>query len=442
VWLVLALFASVALDAIRHTATYGQDFAFHDYATHWMLAYPGQWFVNSTSRPLLYWIGGFCVRFTHDHFAYCRASDIFVLLAVVALKLLHSASVRVLRAPLLRISAIAFLAFLPVTVITTVVYASDTLALLPFVATGWSLVLALEASSKTKAAGYYGLCGLALLAGNFSKATFGVLPAAVIFVIAVACLRTKTLAFSRLWMPLLFCVAIPLATSSWLQAKNRVQLPNVAPLHHFNWHGTGEMTFRSLLGVRKSDVRIFDAPGYWDQRAGPGGTVYPLLEHNGYSYAALLQLGLFTDVMNITNPAHLVESDAPRPPSQLAAARRAVRFGLLFSVPALLAVAAFSLNAATSLISRHKPFPMGAFVWYSLAMAWFLPLVLVLPFVVNAYDYGYWLPRLTLPAIWIFFIFGFIAADRMAAKTGPALQIAIIAAVCLQSALGVQSLFG
>jgi hypothetical protein len=438
---VLALFAAMAMDAIKNVATLGQDFGFHNEATQWMLAHPGRWFVNSSSRPLLYWIGGFCFRFTQDFAAYWYASVIFAALGVGMLKLLHAAMSRLIQAPLLRISALIFLAFLPVTVITTVVYASDTLALLPFVVIGWSLVLALEAVSTGKAAAYYGLAGLALLVGNFSKATFSILPAAVIVIAAVACLRTKTLKYSRLWMPLLFCVAIPAAVSGWLQAKNSGQLPDVAPLHKLSFNGTGEFTFRSLLAPKLSDRRIFHVPGYWDQELRDGAPFYPLLAPNSYSYPALLQLGIFTDVLNLTNRGHIFQKDAPRPAAQTTAAKGAVSFGLLFSLPAFLAVAAFSLALVKSLLKPDQPFPMAAFVWYILAMVWFVPLVLALPFVDHAYEYGYWLPRLTLPALWIFFIFLFIAADRWTAKRGPWVPVTIFAAVCLQSALEIQSLF-
>jgi len=259
-------------------------------------------------------------------------------------------------------------------------------------------------------------------------------------VVAVARFRAKIVNDFRFWLTLLLCAAIPLGVSGWLQSKNRRQLPPLPPLHSFDWHGTGEMTFRSLAGLKRSDARIFGAPMYWDERMDRAHRFYPMLVNNGYSYPALLQLSLFTVVLNCTNPAHRGRIDAARSRSQFAAANDAVRFGLFFSVSAMVAVAAFSLGAIKSLLEGDRPFPLVSFVWYDLAMAWYAPLVMVLPFVGDVYDGGYWMPRLTLPAIGIFFILAFAAADRLAAKMGPTPGSPILAAVCLQSVFEIRSI--
>jgi len=57
--------------------------------------------------------------------------------------------------------------------------------------------------------------------------------------------------------------------------------------------------------------------------------------------------------------------------------------------------------------------------------------VLTLPFVHAAYTWGYWLPRLVLPAIWGFGLVLFWGLDRVATGRWPA--IAVVVAVLLQS---------
>jgi hypothetical protein len=440
VWLILAIFVGVALDTVRLGATYGQDFGTHDFGTRQLLAHPDHWFVNSTSRPLLYWIGGISIQVTHDRHAFRVASVCFILLGAAALGLLHRASFRLIRSPALRVAAIALIAFLPVTVITTVVYASDTLALLPFVATGWSLVAALAATSRTQAIGYYAVTALVLAAGNFCKATFGLLPVAVALVIIVVRLRVRSPRQPPAWLALLACLALPLGVTGWLHVRNSRQLPPVPQLHHFDWHGTGDMTWRSLLGLKRTDARILAAPVYWEEAGPPDHRFYPLLAPHAYSYGALVHLAIFTDLLNFTNPAHRSDLDAPRPPGKVAAASRAVRFGLLFSTLALLAAAAFLAVAITALATRSPELPLALLVWLALSLAWGAPLVLLLPFVRDATLQGYWLPRLTLPAIWIGFLLLFAAADRWLLPARPRAAIILLVAVVIQSGLDIQAL--
>jgi len=78
--------------------------------------------------------------------------------------------------------------------------------------------------------------------------------------------------------------------------------------------------------------------------------------------------------------------------------------------------------------------------WGLLALAWFLPLVGLLPFVHHAYDWGYWLPRLVLPALWGFSLLLFFCLDRIfCEKPGASRWIGWIVAV--QCAFQVASLW-
>ena len=192
---------------------------------------------------------------------------------------------------------------------------------------------------------------------------------------------------------------LPFSAGLVLHQKVKHDLANLEPRHRFNWAGTGEMSWTSLLGLKLTDLRILDAPGYWDKGAKPGDSAMPLLEANGFSYIALLHLGVFSDVLDFANRGS-TDNGAPRPPIQKHYSQFAVRGGLVWF---MMGVTGFVLLIWRTLRFKSDPFrrpPSVVIVWAILGAAWFFPLVLTLPFVYHVYDWGYWLPRLIIPAIW------------------------------------------
>ncbi len=408
-WLIrviLGLFVTVAFRAIHHNAMHGQDISTHMIHTRRMLDVPGLWFTNDiTFRPLLYWIGGWCVQFTNGTYGYQLASMIFTLAGATALALVHDATRRVIGTPVLRVAGIALIAFLPMTVITTVVYAADTAVSLPFILAGWALMVCLEQAVERRAAGFAALAGLAFAIGNLTKATFLGLPAAVAIVMLLLW-RSRRLSWRRAGVITVLTLAAPGLVGLWINQKAKRETAGGGTVHTFNWKGTGEMTFRSLLLVKDSDRRILDAPEYLTTAKRETGDYYPLLLENNYSYPALLHLGVFSDVLNFAN-----NSVTPRPEPARSAAKLSVRLGLAFTLPALIAVLVLILRTSVALaVPRLMP-STPALIWSVLALAWYLPIFLTLPFVAHVYVMGYWLPRLVMPSIWIFLLMPFAWAD-------------------------------
>ena len=127
---ILVVYLAVQANNLRHNVFIGQDNYFHFQSTRQMLAHPAQWFhLDFTDRPLLYWVGAVCLRLRPDLTAFRLTSAVFVGLSAIALGFLHDGMRSFLRSPLLRVGALAAIAFLPVTVITCVVYAADTAAM-------------------------------------------------------------------------------------------------------------------------------------------------------------------------------------------------------------------------------------------------------------------------------------------------------------------------
>lgn len=433
---ILAGFLVVTFQAIQNGTTIGQDMGTHMAITQRLWAQPSVWFTTDlTFRPLLYWVGGWCVWFTQGKFGYELASVIFTLAATGSLALLHDAERRVIASPALRVAGLALVSFLPLTVITTVVYAADTVVALPFVLAGWGVMRCLEAGSGRDAWRYAALGGLGFTLGNLSKATFLGLPAGIVFVL-LALWRTRRITGRQSLVLLGFAVAVPCAVGGWIVARGHREMAGRATLHSFNWKGTGEMTLRSLAGVKASDGRIFNAPEYLTSEVRDGVLLYPMLLDNNYSYPALLHLGVFTDLLNFANHAQL-----PRPEPQRTAARWSVRLGLLFSLAALAGVLAVWLATAIGFILPARMPATAALLWSTLAMAWYAPIAAALPFVDHVYIMGYWLPRLVLPALWIFYLSGIALLDRLPDRWPTRIAVVVLPLVALLSALEIRSVW-
>jgi hypothetical protein len=135
-----------------------------------------------------------------------------------------------------------------------------------------------------------------------------------------------------------------------------------------------------------------------------------LLQNNRYSYPGLLHLGVFSDALNYSHPT----DDKYRPEPQSSFARWSVRLGLFFSIPGALACLALAYRLIVSLVQRQVRVPIGTLVWVACGAVWYFPLVIQLPYIHHSYDWGYWLPRLILPAIWSAVVVIFTEAEQWA----------------------------
>jgi 4-amino-4-deoxy-L-arabinose transferase-like glycosyltransferase len=431
VCLILCLFVCSGINNIHNLAYAGQDYGVHADFAGQIHDNPGRWFhMDTTSRPLIYWLGSLGMWLFKERGppAFVFSSAIFLLLNAAALGLMHATMRRFIGSPVLRVAALLLIALLPSTQIVSVVYANDAVAQFPFALLCWSLLRVLEADARPAAASFAALAGFALCLGNFGKFTFILLPAGMLVLIGLLW-RRRLLDLHRLGILLLATVLVPLAVSGWLVKRNLRELAHEPQRHHFTWHGSGQFTKRTLFGLKASDVRIFDAPGYFDFEPLPGDQKNMLLLQPGdYSYLALMHLAVFTDVLDDANQG-VFDAGTRRPEPQKTYSQWAVRLGLVFSVPAVLVVLAFIGRALVNAFTGGRtPLP-GVLIWGVLGLTWYVPLAGVLYFLEGALDWGYWLPRLVMPAIWAFSLLLFNALDELfgAQKVIPFL----IAAVCI-----------
>jgi hypothetical protein len=164
-----------------------------------------------------------------------------------------------------------------------------------------------------------------------------------------------------------------------------------------------------------------------------------MLEPNSYSYPALLHLGTFTDVLDFANRGS-TDLGVPRPQPQKRFSQWAVRTGLAFSIPGLVAILILVWRGALALIRPQAAPRTGACVWTVLGLAWFLPIALALPFVETAYEAGYWLPRLVIPALWSFGLGLFGLLDEWLGRRRIFVALALAATV-LQTWMHVRSVW-
>ena len=440
VWSILGLFVVCGINNIHNLAYAGQDYGVHaDFAVQ-IHDNPGRWFrMDMTNRPLIYWVGSFGIWLFNQVGppAYVLSSVIFLLLNAAALGLLHATARRFISSPLLRVAALLLIALLPSTQIASVVYAHDATAQFPFALLCWGLLRVIEADTRRAVIGFAALAGFALCLGNFCKFTFILLPAGMLLLIGLLW-RRRMLDSYRIGVLLLATVVVPLAVSGWLVWRSSRELANDPPRHQFTWRGSGQFTPRTLFGLKASDRRIFDAPGYFDFEPLPGNQKNMLLLNPGdYSYLALMHLATFTDVLDDANQG-LFDVGTRRPQPQKRYSQWAVRLGLVFSVPAVAALLLFIGRTFGSLLpGRTAPSP-GALIWGVLGLTWYVPLASVLFFLQGALDWGYWLPRLVMPAIWAFGLLLFYALDGWFGSRP--LVLRLIAAACvLQTWLHIRS---
>jgi hypothetical protein len=440
VWLILAGFAAAGFNHVHTNTVFGQDFDLHRRGTEAMLANAGRWFPQDfTNRPMIYSLGVAGHWLTHGKAPYEVAGAICALLNTLALWFVHASTRRFIGSAWLRLAALAFVAFLPSTQVAVIVYAGDAVAQLPFALTVWALLRCLESTSLRASLGFAVLTGAALVLGNFARFPFLILPAAVLVTLILAW-RCRRVTWRRGLLIALLAMPAPIGAYFWINHQADVQLAKDPKHHSFHWEGAGDMTWHDLLVVKQTDVRIFNAPGYWDQEMINGALHFGPPYHENYSYPALLQLTTYTDVLDYARDGQM-GNGAPRPEPQKTLSKWSVRLGLLTSAAMLLAMLWFTFRTLATLIKPRFAPSTGVIIWGMMALAWYLPLVMTFPYMENVYDWGYWLSRLVIPALWGFALVFFAELDARLAPRPRWIPIVVAVLIFAQAAMHLGSVW-
>ena len=439
-WLILAVFAAAGFNHVHTNTIFGQDFYLHTKGTEAMLADVSRWFPQDfTNRPLIYSLGLIGHWLTHGKAPYEVAGALCVLMNTLALWFVHDSTRRFIASAWLRLAAVAFVAFLPSTQVAIVVYAGDAVAQLPFALTVWALLRCLESVSLRACLGFAGLTCFGLVLGNFARFPFVILPAAVLVTLILAW-RCRRLSWQRGLLITLLTLPVPLLTFAWINHQAAVQLAKDPKHHSFHWEGAGDMTWHDLLMIKKTDVRIFDAPGYWENEMINGALHYGLPYTKNYSYPALLHLSTYTDVLDYANDGQL-DNGQVRPEPQKTLSKWSVRLGLVTSLGMLVAMLWFTFQTLATLIKPRFAPSTGVIIWGMMALAWYLPLVLAFPYMENVYDWGYWLSRLIIPSLWGFALVFFAELDQRLATRPRWVPIVVAVLIFAQAVMHLRSVW-
>jgi hypothetical protein len=191
-----------------------------------------------------------------------------------------------------------------------------------------------------------------------------------------------------------------------------------------------DMNFRDLFSVKANDAQLFRAPEYFKRN---------ILAPHKHSYLALSHMGTFTDPMNLFQDSlvperfetNLIPDQKTRRPWKTSVMQASMLMGTLWTLLALVGTA-WSLFGATANLARDKLERED--VAAILGTAFFLLMFLPIPFVHGGALFGYWTPRLILPALLYFFWAAFLLIDKKIACKSEKIAFAVLFLVAVQCA--------
>lgn len=457
-----ALYACLALLLIFHQdSAFGQDWRYHMDLTLRVTEHPGSlfWF-DKTNPSLLYIIGvAMLFLFGDPGFVYATAT-LFVPLTVWGFHLLFLVGRRLGGDERMTALFVVFALFIPLTPITTVAYAADALTLVPFFGFVYALLRFAESDDGAARRRWLMWAGAAAFFGALAKFTFMAMPAVGLGALGVLALHRRTRRADLL--PYAVCV---LLIPGALIVVERMENSRYT-LHGMTFpHLSGAMTPDSLFFPKKNDLYLLTAPSpgepvlidgkqaMVDSKGNPttenGLPGYRLLVDNAHSFPGLFHLGIYTDIMDLADKGLLDgwgwgKRSALTQGFQVAS----VNLGLFFSALVPLGVAATLIRGAVGIKAAafgraHDETAPARLLLLGAALALFVPVAGMLPFMTMPYYMGYWLPRLTYAPVLAFGLFAFCEADRLLTalavrrpQAARRLRVAFTAAATAQAALG------
>ena len=187
-------------------------------------------------------------------------------------------------------------------------------------------------------------------------------------------------------------------------------------------------------------VRVLDADG--QKVLQQQSLRVEILAPHEHSYLALSHLGVFTDTMNLFQDlavpqrfeSILIPDQKIRRSWKTYLMRTSMSLGVVWMSLALVSTPWTLFRALRNLVeNKLQPEDSVAF----LGSAYFLLIFLLIPFVYAGALFGYWTPRLILPALLYFFLSAFLLIDRKIVKQRHSGQIAaaVLAIVIGQCAI-------
>jgi hypothetical protein len=412
-------------------------YAGQDYSQHMDLlgaAQSGILLFNSTNPPGLYVFAAYVSRLTSSYFTMEAIAGALVLVNLVALAFCYVIVRRLIVSIPLRIAAFAIITFLPVRTVTSIVFASDALTVLPMV------IMVILVASHVRSSSLWAQLALAMLGGwvwclaLYTKFTFLALPLGITAVCGLWIVRRQAWRSRiRFLMTLVVGAVLPFYFGWWIYSSMKE-----AGSVHFGKLDKGiGMSWGALLGIQRRDINILTAPEFICDRDMNAAV--------GYSYISLVHLGAFSDVWNfLQQPAPEVflrprplTKCFPRERPPIAKMLTPVALALSLPITVLGLFGAIYQLSAGLVRNFRSPSAEGdlklALVFMSIAII--MPPILRLPYYQTVYVFGYWTPRLILPGLLGFLILGFVSLDEFLRGRSPWLSKAVMAYAAMLSGI-------
>ncbi len=410
--LLLTLLAAagfiLGVRGILHYGYMGQDFASHRAV---ILSYPEGFSYALTNPPGLYWLGSGIRHHISTTYYLELTALVFLGLNTAGLWLLYRFFWQSITHWQLRYAAAAFITFVPLRVIHSIVIAADAFTIPAFALVALFTLRLVD--DPRRIFSWIGL-SLSLSAALLCKYTFVGLFPPLGLMLAVTLVRQLPKGRRLRWaMVGIAALLIPAGIFSH-EMRESEKVNGATTYGHWKAEGTPSvMRWQDILTVQKSDMAVLAAPEYVK------GALYGFRK---YSYPALLHVSSLTDTLNFfqkvppeisTAWGHRTQDDVGRTRTARSQAFQiwAVRLGLLYSVLALAGTVFCGALGLQSLFSRKPLLPNATVVITALAAGYYAVILFNLPRVGDPYTAGYWLPRLVLPALIVFFSLGFVLVD-------------------------------
>jgi len=402
-----------------------------DYYTHFarLTKWPQIFDFSATSPPTYYLIG-------HGFFLLIGSNNTFPITLSIAQAAINTLAMwwfflyteRCFKSPLSHLALVFFLTFLPVRIIHATTIGTDSTMIPLFV-----LLLFLfdrflsDKSSTLKKAG---LLGLTLALAVWTKYSFLAFIFAI-FLVLIGIWAERGWRLKRFMAICALTLILPSALvlhSFW--ASSRVHGYNTEK-HWLAKDEAADMDYRDLFSVKANDIELFRAPEYFKRE---------ILAPHRHSYLGLVHLGIFTDTMNLFQlpPAGQdlgsvwYPDDKTRRPWKTAIMQASMSLGILWTLLVLIAVPWSLFRALRNLLNQRLEREDVAAI---LGTALFLLIVLAIPFARWGALFGYWTPRLILPALLSFFLAAFLFIESKIARRSETIAYAVVFLVAVQCAI-------
>lgn len=406
----------VGLSGINHYGYMGQDFTSHRTL---ILNYPNSFYFGLTNPPGLYLFGSFI----HNHVS----SDHFLEIIALAFLAFNTAALWIIYHFLwmcitqwqLRYMAAALCTLIPFRIIHSVVLAADALTLPLFALIAVSVLQLFESPRNLV---WWVSLSLFLSVGILCKYTFaGLLPSAGLL-LSVAIWRDCSKSHRIRWSAIgAVSLAIPAGIFSFAMRESFKTNGSVTNQQWLNKGAPSIMRWSDILLPKENDLHLLrSAPEYMRDR---------LFGFRTYSYIGLLHVSAFSDVLNCfetppqnisTEWSHRTQELFPRSRSPVSEMLQtwAVRWCIPFTFLAVIGTLLSTTLSLLSLFGPNRLLPNSTIVVTTLAVGFYSTVFFSLHRINDPYTAGFWLPRLVLPALLIFFCLGFVIQDDMFKQRG------------------------